>query len=77
MLNLPLGAVAGLVLWRKVPETRDEVTTGSDWLGAVLLILGLAALTLGLLAVPTHGWGHPLAWGAVAGGLAALVAGSP
>ena len=71
-LNLPLAAVALWVLWRKVPETRDETGTEPDWLGAALAALGLAALTFGLLAAPDRGWGHPLAWGPLAGGLAAL-----
>lgn len=72
LLNLPLGAVAFGVLWFKVPETRDEQAGGGDWLGAVLAALGLAALSLGLLMAPGHGWRHPLVWGAVVGGLAAL-----
>ncbi len=72
LLNLPLAAVALLVLWRKVPETRDETATGSDGLGAALAAVGLAALTFGLLTAPARGWAHPLAWGPVGGGLAAL-----
>jgi EmrB/QacA subfamily drug resistance transporter len=71
LLNLPLGAVAFGVLWFKVPETRDE-QAGGDWLGAVLAVLGLAALSLGLLMASGHGWRHPLVWGSVVGGLAAL-----
>ncbi len=74
LLNLPLAAVALLVLWRKVPETRDETATGSDWLGAVLAAFGLAALTFGLLTAPDRGWAHPLAWGPLGGGAAALAA---
>ena len=73
-LNLPLAAVALLVLTRKVPETHDETATGSDLLGAVLVAIGLAALTFGLLQAPARGWGSPWAWGPALGGLAALLA---
>jgi EmrB/QacA subfamily drug resistance transporter len=48
LLNVPLAAVALFALSR-VPETRDEEATGSlDYLGALLVTLGLAALTFGL-----------------------------
>ncbi|WP_310395182.1 MFS transporter [Hymenobacter sp.] len=72
LLNLPLAAAALLVLWHKVPETRDETATGTDWTGSALATTGLAALTFGLLSAPDRGWGHPLTWGAIGGGVAAL-----
>ena len=72
LINLPLAAVALLVLWRKVAETRNETATGLDGLGAVLAAVGLAALTFGLLSAPERGWGNPQVWGSVGGGLGAL-----
>ncbi|GAB3879117.1 MFS transporter [Hymenobacter segetis] len=74
LLNLPLAAVALVVLWRKVPETRDPSAEGSDWPGAALAALGLAALTAGLLLVPAQGWANPWVWGGVGGGFLALSA---
>ena len=72
LLNLPLAAVALLVLARKVPETRDATASGGDWAGAVLVAAGLAALTFGLLTAPARGWAHPLAWAPFGGGALAL-----
>ncbi len=72
LLNLPLAAVALLVLWRKVPETRDPAAAPLDGAGAVLAALGLAGLTFGLLTAPARGWASPLAWGPLAGGAGAL-----
>ena len=72
LLNLPLAAVALLVLWRKVPETRDETNTGTDGMGSVLASVGLAALTFGLLSAPDRGWNHPMSWGTIGGGMAIL-----
>ncbi|WP_210515476.1 MFS transporter [Hymenobacter terricola] len=72
LLNLPLAAVALLVLWRKVPETRDETATGNDWAGSALVALGLAALTFGLLSAPALGWASPRAWGPFGAGVLAL-----
>jgi EmrB/QacA subfamily drug resistance transporter len=73
LLNLPLAAVALLMLWRKVPETRNTTATGSDWTGSLLAALGLAGITFGLLSAPDRGWQHPLVWLPLAGGLGALL----
>ena len=64
--------VALWVLWRKVPETRDETSSGTDCPGSALASLGLAALTFGLLSAPDRGWDHPTSWGTIGGGVATL-----
>jgi MFS family permease len=67
-LNLPIAAVACLVTWRAVPESRgDEVERRFDYLGVATLSSGLIALLIALDEVDTYGWGSP--------GILALLAG--
>jgi EmrB/QacA subfamily drug resistance transporter len=59
-LNLPIAAVACLVTWRAVPESRgDEVERRFDYLGVATLSSGLIALLIALDEVDTYGWGAP------------------
>ncbi|HEV6953696.1 MAG TPA: MDR family MFS transporter [Promicromonospora sp.] len=56
-INVPIGAVALLALWRKFHEKqRDGEREPVDYLGAVLLTAGSTALVLGLLE-GGHAWG--------------------
>jgi EmrB/QacA subfamily drug resistance transporter len=77
-LNLPL-ALAVILLSTKVPESRNEKASHHvDWLGALLVTLGLGGVTYGLIEWPArarHG-GHLVATTAVLGvvALAAFVA---
>src|ERR1044072_644426 len=48
-----------LIALRHVPESRDlQATSGLDWRGALLALLGLGALVYGLIAAPGRGWGN-------------------
>lgn len=58
-INLPLAALAAAVTLSVVPESRDDQARGLDWPGALLAVLGLAALTFGLTAGPDLGWTSP------------------
>ena len=73
-INIPLVAVALLIAWRLVPESRDEQATGRlDWRGAVLAIIGLTGIVFGLIEWNSHGVAAPLLIGSFAIGVAALV----
>ncbi len=75
LINIPLGVVALVVLFLKVPESRDEKSSGHiDYLGAVLLAVGLAGLTYGLLSEPDLGFANPRVFGSLAIGALALAA---
>jgi EmrB/QacA subfamily drug resistance transporter len=75
LINLPIGIAALVVLYFKVPESRNEQATGAiDWLGALLAMLALAGLTYGFISAPDLGFGDPSVAGALAGGMVALVA---
>jgi EmrB/QacA subfamily drug resistance transporter len=59
----------------RVPESRDgEAAPGLDWLGALTAIAGLGSLVLGLIASSDRGWHDTMVQGAVAAGLALLIA---
>ncbi len=74
-INLPLGIAALAVLYWKVPESRDEQSSGKiDIAGAILVTIGLAGLTYGFLSAPDMGFGHPLVVVALAVGVIALAA---
>ena len=73
LVNVPF-VLATLVLARRVPESRDEESTGRiDVLGAVLCALGLAGPVFALIQQPSHGWGDPTVWIPLVAGLAMLV----
>ncbi|MGH3039230.1 MAG: MFS transporter [Gaiellaceae bacterium] len=57
-LNLPIAALACLVTWRAVPESRgDEAERRLDYLGVAMLTVSLVALLVALDEVDDYGWG--------------------
>src|SRR6266404_9981895 len=71
-INLPLAAaVIGISLWR-IPESRGDTDGGIDWLGALAGTIGLGGLVFGFLESSNLGWSHPLVWGSLTLGFAAL-----
>ena len=55
-----------------VPASPPRERTKIDWLGAVLLSLGLAALLMGISKANVWGWGSGRTLGALLGGLAVI-----
>ena len=56
-INVPIALLIILIsLWR-VPESSDKESKGLDWLGAVLITFGLAALVYGLIESSRLGFG--------------------
>ncbi|MBA1392836.1 MFS transporter, partial [Lactobacillus sp. XV13L] len=72
-INVPLSIVAILIIAIWVNESRDESLSGKvDLPGTLLLTLGLAGLTFGLLEGRQYGWHSSVILGAIIGGLLAL-----
>ncbi|MGH3075147.1 MAG: MFS transporter, partial [Gaiellales bacterium] len=59
LVNLPVGALAFLATRRFVPESRAERPRRVDPVGQLLVIVGLASLTYGIIEGPDHGWASP------------------
>lgn len=57
-INIPLGALAGWMTWRHVPEPAHHVDRGDsvDWLGLAFLIMGIGALQVLLERGETKDW---------------------
>jgi EmrB/QacA subfamily drug resistance transporter len=74
-INVPLAVVVLVVLFWRVPESRDpSASRRLDWWGTLLVTLGLGALVFGLLEAGALGLGTPLVLGALAIGVIALFA---
>jgi len=71
-INVPLGLFALFALKYKVPESKELGADSIDWLGAILLIASLAALTFGFLEMPELGYNHPVVIGSLIVGCAFL-----
>jgi EmrB/QacA subfamily drug resistance transporter len=72
-LNLPLAAIAFLVIRATTPESRDpNVSRHVDWLGLATIGLAVFALLYALTDGPSVGWGNPLVIGLLV--VAALLA---
>lgn len=75
VINLPLAALLLAVTARHVPESRDpDPPHHLDWSGGLLVVVGLAALSYGLIAGGASGWADPLVLAGLLGGAAALCA---
>lgn len=75
LINVPIAAVALVLLYRHVPESRDNGITGSiDWLGALVVTGALAGIVLGLIEAGPRGFGDPLVGASLIAGSLLLVA---
>ncbi len=73
-VNLPLIVVTVALTLHSVRESRDpDAFRGIDWLGIVLSAAGLGGPVFALIEQPTHGWGDPLVWAPLLGGIACFV----
>ena len=73
-INVPLAVAVLVVLFWRVPESRDESAARLDWLGAVLCTAGLGAIVYGLIESNSLGLGDPLVLSAIAAGVLLLIA---
>jgi EmrB/QacA subfamily drug resistance transporter len=58
-VNLPVAALAFVLMARFAPESRSERPRRADPAGQVLVIVVLAALAYGIIEAPYDGWGSP------------------
>src|SRR5439155_1184716 len=74
-LNLPLAVVVLLLVFRFVPESRDEEETGKlDLVGAALATVSLGAIVYGLIESSRLGFQSPIVITALSSSLIFLVA---
>jgi EmrB/QacA subfamily drug resistance transporter len=73
-INIPIAALVLVIsLWR-IPESRSIATERIDWIGAVLVTLGLGGLVNGFLESVSLSWNNPIVLGSVVIGSGCLIA---
>ncbi|MFC5523083.1 DHA2 family efflux MFS transporter permease subunit [Polaromonas jejuensis] len=74
-LNVPLAVATIWLAVYAVPDSRDpDAPRHFDWLGVLLVAVGLGTLTYGLTLAPGRGWGHASVLWPMVCGVAALAA---
>ena len=74
-LNLPIALAALLLLFWRVPESRDvDAPRHLDWTGAILTAAGLGGIVYGLIESSRRGWQDGGVVTATLGGAACLIA---
>ncbi len=69
-VNIPIGIVALVVIWRLLPNIRHVERAGRiDYLGVATLTLGLVPFLIGLTVAETSGFGDPYVWAWIVTGL--------
>jgi EmrB/QacA subfamily drug resistance transporter len=75
LINLPLAAILLLLVFWRVPESRDASARGKlDWWGAMLATLGLGGSVYGLIESSHLGLNNPRVWIASIVGIVAAIA---
>ena len=73
-INVPIGIVALIILWKKVTENKETgADPALDYPGVIMTALGLALLTFGFLRIPAVGFNNWQAYGSLAAGLLLLI----
>ena len=72
LINVPVVGLGVVLVALLVPESRDPNPGRIDALGVLLSVVGLVTLTYGIIDGGEHGFGRPLVWAAIVGGLAVL-----
>ena len=74
LVNVPVGLLAVVIGWRRLPAVAGHPVPRPDALGAVLVTAGVGALTLGLVKGNDWGWGSAATVLVLATAVVALVA---
>ncbi len=69
LVNVPLCAIAIVLGFFFVPDSKDPEEGKLDPIGAVLSVIGLGLLLFGIIEAPDLGWGDPLVVGVLSGGV--------
>jgi EmrB/QacA subfamily drug resistance transporter len=72
-INLPLAAAVITISLAQVPESRSTAPKGVDWLGAVIVTIGLGGLVFSLIESAPLGWSNPLVFAPLIIGAACLL----
>ncbi|MCP3781874.1 MFS transporter [Micromonospora sp. A3M-1-15] len=72
LINVPVVVLGVVLVAALVPESRDPRPGRVDVLGVLLSVVGLVALTYGIIDGGEHGFDRPRVWLAIVGGLAVL-----
>jgi EmrB/QacA subfamily drug resistance transporter len=72
LINVPVVVVGVVLVAVLVPESRDPNPGRVDLLGVLLSVVGLVALTYGIIDGGEHGFDRPAVWASIVGGLAVL-----
>ena len=72
LVNVPIGLIALVFGWRRLPHIPGHPVAAPDALGAVLLTGGVGGLTLGLVNGQSWGWDSAATIAALAGAAVAL-----
>ncbi|MFI5487130.1 MFS transporter [Micromonospora echinaurantiaca] len=72
LINVPVVALGVVLVALLVPESRDPTPGRVDVLGVLLSVVGLVALSYGIIDGGEHGFGRPVVWASIVGGLAVL-----
>ncbi|MFC0528473.1 MFS transporter [Phytohabitans kaempferiae] len=74
LINVPVVAAGLIAVALMVPESRDPRPGKIDVVGVLLSVVGLVALSYGIIDGGEHGFGRPVVWVSIVGGLAVLAA---
>jgi len=67
-LNLPVGLLLMVMVWRAVPESRDPQSARLDPWGSLAFSASLLCLIWGLIEANRIGWSNPVTYGRLIGG---------
>jgi EmrB/QacA subfamily drug resistance transporter len=73
-INLPLAAAVIVISMWRIPESRSAATRRLDWVGAILVTLGLGGIVNGFIESTNLGWTNPIVFGSMIAGLGCVVA---
>lgn len=74
LINVPIGAAVLFIIWRKLESDRGERSGSIDWLGTLLVTLGLGGVVFALIEAPARGWTSVEVASAAIVGVIALIA---
>ena len=72
-INLPLAAAVIIISFWHIPESCSAPGGHVDWLGALVVTLGLGGLVNGFIESANVGWGHPLVLASLIVGCGCLI----